>query len=146
MVSSTGWWWSESTAVCRDHTEALMILSLTLSFSVHRMSVLKEQRQLITQTSSQTHTLAYRCIVQTLLEGAYPLANHHKQSNLSKAALHSPIQWQFCEELLLSTCTCNRGGGPLCMWKCRTWMSGEINSRALSIMQKHYICIEPAVD
>lgn len=93
--------------------------SWTFSISVLRVTVIKEWRQLRTKTSTQMHTLTRRCIVQTLLEGANPLSNQHKQSTWAK--LHCSDYTHamtVSEELLLSTCTCDRTGQSACLEVC----------------------------
>lgn len=110
MVSSTGWWWTTQ--------KPWWYRAEHYSSQSTEWQSFKSKGSLITQTSSQTHTdvlyrLSFRVLTLSLINTNKPL----EQSCIA-ATIH--MQWQFSEELLLSTCTCDGGGGLLCMWKCGT--------------------------
>lgn len=110
MVSSTGWWWTTQ--------KPWWYPAEHYSSQSTEWQSFKSKGSLITQTSSQTHTdvlyrLSFRVLTLSLINTNKPL----EQSCIA-ATIH--MQWQFSEELLLSTCTCDGGGGLLCMWKCGT--------------------------
>lgn len=98
-----------------------------------------------TKTHVHTHTRTHtqRCIVQTLLEGANPLANQHS----AWAVLHCSNYTHavsLVRSCCCSTCTCDErgeGGGPVCMSKCGTRV--HVRGRGMIFQAWALVCCEP---